>query len=230
MSNHRARIEALQRLADDPNATEPERLLAASKVRELIEKYQIDLGTALVQEEGLTQVSLDLAPWWTREATRLHLTGALAKAVAAYCTVRGWRRQQKWETPSIKFYGLRSDAEFAGWLEHSLLQFAQASAMNYLLDEPQADLKGFLVGMIDRLIERLNSTTNHTPGANALIPLKQQLVTQGFQGLGLSLRSSVPPTVYVNPFAHQLGADAANRAGFGRPLQGANTPLRLTGK
>jgi hypothetical protein len=135
-------------------ATEAEALAAAEKARELMDHYQIEARSVGLEKEGAFKVAILRGHYKT-----LAVKDRIAYAVAQFCDCKVWLTKS---TDEMHFFGLRSDAEFAGWLVQSLAAHVAAGALSYIANEPRMEArprweaeKAFVLGACVRISERL---------------------------------------------------------------------------
>lgn len=215
-----AKIRALLALSEDPGATEAERLSAAFKARELLEKYQVDMGASALAEEGverLRKLANSIDQKWSISRT-------LASAIAKFTQTKCWGASSGTE---INFLGIRSDVEFAGWLAESLANYVigKATEFAFASSGKSWEIESFVAGALRRLTERLRG---HESAANALVPVKNELIEKEFANLGITLQRGHSRSYGVTDgAAFAAGQSAGDRASFGRPLA-SGAQLRLS--
>lgn len=224
-----ARIKALLAKTTENGCSEAEAMAAATKARELMDKYQIDLGAVGMEAEGVEKRATENSTYKT-----FGIRWRLAYSIMSFCDVKCWSSKQK----QIIFFGLQSDADFATWLIESLDAFIQRSAVEYMMWVKPEDLptgtkmprweaeKAFILGAIHRITERLKALTaeRHREMAagtgKSLVVVKSAIVNKAFSALGMKLRSSSSKTTFHGGSAYQAGQAAGDRASFGRPVNG----------
>ena len=225
-------IRALLAKTTDRGCTEGEAMAASAKARDLMDRYQIDLGSVGLEEEGV-----DTKGQTSVRVRSLKIGDYLSLAVATYCDCLTWRSGAAKE---IKFFGLRSDVEFAGWLLDALSNYVKRASQSYVsgrTTDPRyrwSLQKEFVMGAIVRILERLKEAADarkvQQQGASdswALGVVKGALVTREFGKLGLKLRAHTSRGVGVgNGNAFQAGRAAGDGASFGRPV-GGGVVLRI---
>jgi hypothetical protein len=113
------KIKALMAKTEDSAATEAEAVAAAEKARELLDKYQLDLGTLDLTHDGFSQLSTTV-----QSAESAHIHDALAFLIADYTDTLAFHIPETEERPSeCRYFGLESDVYFALWLSQSLENF-----------------------------------------------------------------------------------------------------------
>ncbi|MCK9361779.1 DUF2786 domain-containing protein [Patescibacteria group bacterium] len=215
-----AKIRALLALSEDPGATEAERLAAAFKARELLEKYQVDMGASALAEEGverLRKLASAMDQKWSISRT-------LAPAIAKFTQTKCWGGGGGTE---VNFLGIRSDVEFAGWLAESLANYVigKATEFAFISSGKPWEIESFVAGALKRLTERLRG---HESVANALVPVKNELIEKEFAKLGINLQRGYSRSYSAtDAAAFAAGQAVGDRASFGRPVGRQGALLRL---
>jgi hypothetical protein len=235
-----ARIKALLAKTTDNSCTEAEAMSAASKARELMDRYHIDQGEVGMEEEGVYGATCSRDNWKT-----LAVKDRLAAMIAQFCDCRAWLGPNG---GPITFFGLRPDADFAVWLADSLDHFARGATIAYMAHQPRAkrgaDLfdvladvapldakglwereKGFVLGVAERVNERLRQMIAERRSGmgtgRSLVVIKSEIVNREFAKLGLRLGRGKSLKASSNDGgARGAGRAAGDRASFGRPLNG----------
>jgi hypothetical protein len=226
-------IRALLAKTTAAGATEAEAASAAEKARELMDRYQLDLGTIGMEEEGTTTGEAG-----RRKRGRIWVSDYLAGAVGRYCDCKGWQSTRYnaagYKDTVHKFFGLRSDVDFAAWLLDSLVSQITRSLTEALWQGQGRGWdfeKGFLLGAINRINARLDElaaarraadNAARASGGRSLIVLKGAIVERDFRKLGLKLRSRSSSGMSAGSASgYAAGRAAGDRASFGRPVGGA---------
>lgn len=209
-----AKIQALLARTTQSGCTEAEALAAANKAKELLDKYQLDVGELGLREEGVTTRE------WPSDPTGA--TVGLGNAIAKFTGTRAVRPKQS----AVAFIGIRSDVDFAEWLCVSLETFVKGEVIAWMWDQPhgatsaqvKADAEAFKQAAYRRIAERLRGDT---PVANALVPVKNQLIAQ-HPSAGMFRPTGRPANwrngASANAHAREAGYEAGSRASFARPV------------
>lgn len=190
------RIRALLAKTTENGCTEGEAMAAMEKARELMDRYQLDLGAVGIEEEGVIRAFAQ------RKAYRhMQIKDRIANAIASFCDCKVWLDRDA--NRQITFLGLRSDAQFATWLLDSLDGFIRMSVAEYMVRAGfsmptrsrrwQAE-KAFILGAVTRISERLDKLTadrrrHAASDGRSLVVVKNQLVNKAMNELGIKLRS-----------------------------------------
>jgi len=225
------RIRALLAKAADPGVTEAEALAFGEKARELLEAHQLTLSDVELAAEGTLLVA---AP-----QDRFGVWQWITPAIGRYCECRQW---QSSASKQVKLLGLRSDAEFAGWLLSSLTDFVERQRVAFAFTSAEltpASLHDFMAGCGHRISERLDELTHarRTAAAaqqlagdasgTALVVARSALVASAFAALGLTLVAGRAKSANPGASAFAAGRQAGNSAGFGRPVGASAAPKLL---
>lgn len=227
-----ARIRALLAKTVDNGCTEAEAIAAADLAKKLMDEYQLGLSDLEIEQEGVSQERPD------RQRSFYNLQSRIANAVARFCECKVWL-----ERGHVVYFGLSSDAEFAKWLTAALESFCWMKADEYLKANKRPGQSAaqsvkerttFLLGCAVRLVERLNAEsearekTRSASTGRSLVVVKNAIVTREFAKLGFRLRKqSRREQVGGSRASFQAGMNAANGAGFGRPINGGSRPLAI---
>jgi len=166
----------------------------------------------------------------------------LAYAVAQFCDCKVWLTKS---TDECHLFGLKTDAEFAGWLIVSLERFVASGALAYIANQPRMDPrprweaeKAFVLGACVRISERLmqlaterQKNRDGTGDGRSLVIVKNAIVTREFAKLDMKLRScGRSKTHAVDGGAFNAGRAAGDNASFGRPVNGGGKVAQIGGK
>ena len=106
----RTRIQGLHSKTTDNGCTEAEALLAAAKVAELLDRYDLSLTNVEIRDGQCEQRHYE-----TRRKKRIPLDDCIG-AIANFCDCRVWREKSHSGNARYVFFGLRSDIELAHYL------------------------------------------------------------------------------------------------------------------
>jgi hypothetical protein len=231
-----ARIKALFSKTTAAGATEAEELSAAEKARELIEKYQLNMGQEELKKEGFVKKDINM------ESARFAFGRRIIWAIDEFCEVRGWEHSFG-PRKRIVMLGLVSDVELAAYLIESLTSFCLGGAdihiaierkMAIALGTPMtpAQSRGaylsYQSGCADRISMRLIKLANERlartarPGSyGALITLdKPTLIKAEMDRLNIRLASRGGLTGGSDGGSFAAGSSHGAKASFGRPVGG----------
>ena len=142
----KTRIQGLRAKTTDNCCTEAEALLAAAKVAELLDRYDL----------SLTDVEIRHAPCGRREyethrKKRIPLDDCIG-AIANFCDCRVWREKNQAGEARYVFFGLRQDIEVAHYLTELIDSAVRAAAsslpLSKLLDAYAGDYLRGIQGVV----------------------------------------------------------------------------------
>ena len=231
-----AKIKALLAKTTDAGATEAEAFEAMAKARELMDKY------------GLTKAQIELdaetiaAQKTKRDNFKTYvIKDHLALEVGRYCDCKVWLSRKE---DTMTFFGTEQDRQFAIWLVESLDLFVRNQTVRFMTERynragagPWDVQKGFMVGCISRINERLHRLSNEREQAarpngrgNSLVIVKMALVNKAFGQIGLKLRKgSANGGMKGDGNAFNAGRAAGDRATFNRPVNGGAATRAIAG-
>jgi hypothetical protein len=232
-----AKIEALLSKTTAAGATEEEAAAAAAKARELVEKYQVDLGAEQVRKEGFVLRDLRI------EGYEQTFVRGISYAVGVFAEVRIWFTTPRGLPTTAWIFGLRSDVELAMHMLRSLTTFAlsgldrhRAAADPTTSASSRAVRHGFILGcarsVSDRLLQTAREREAHTQGGdgNALVKLDKAAIIQvELDARGMKFTTSCHASTSD---ARSYGAGAAHGKGasFGRPVKDGRIVGLITDK
>lgn len=238
-----ARIKALLAMTEANGCTEAEAMSAVAKAAELMAEYQISMTEAELTAEGFENAFI---PWESRKRT--FARDYLGVHIATYTDTKYWRTRvgdgEYSKQFGVRYYGLRSDVEFATWLDASLANFVIMAADRYVMQKAAGCFmdrkrkedawRSFAAGCCAKIIERLKAEKKQTvvkaePGTStALVVIdKRRIVEQAFQAnIGIKLRSTSARQRIGDGGAYHAGHTAGSSASFGRPVNSSAT-LRI---
>lgn len=223
-----SKIAALRAMTTANGATEQEHETAARKVRELLDRYQLDASEVELRAEGTTDISV-----YPSGSNGSEIMFSFLGQVGRFTHCKVWRESCPAPARGKRFriIGLRSDAEFAEWLLVSLSAFVQGAAMSWLLDGDHSEngvfknsVDSFIQAACRRIAQRLQGDAD---ASRALVPVRDKMVEEHFASLGLKLSHAVARFNGGDGRAAQAGHAAGDRAGFGRPVNGTGRTLQL---
>jgi len=230
-----ARIKALFAKTTQTGATEAEELAAAEKARELIEKYQLDMGAEELRKEGFVQKTI------TMDATSFAFARRIFLAIENFCEVKTW--YSTYGGTRVTVFGLTSDVELAVYLLESLATFSLSGSDLHIAAERKiaialgapltaAESRGchrsYLLGCANRISVRLRELTQQRraqaakPGSyGALIKLdKPALIDAEMKRLNIRLACGASLTGASDRGSFAAGSAHGAKASFGRPVGG----------
>jgi len=212
----KTRIQGLRAKTTANGCTEGEALLAAAKVAELLDRYDL----------SLTDVEIRAAPcerrdYETRRKKRIPLEECVG-SIALFCDCRAWREKNAAGEARYVFFGLRADVEVAHYLAE-LIDAAVRSELGrfktspgyrrFRHDERHMANASFTLGMVVSIADKLATMKAQRDAAKAgagrdLVILKTAVVDAELDKLNLQLRAVRRPTRLVSPAAYDAGGAA----------------------
>jgi hypothetical protein len=104
------RIQGLRSKTTDNGCTESEALLAAAKVAELFDRYDLSLTDVEIRDAPCEQLEYE-----TYRKKRIPLDACVG-AIANFCDCRVWQKKNQVGEARYVFFGIRSDIEVAHYL------------------------------------------------------------------------------------------------------------------
>ena len=212
----KTRIQGLRTKTTDNGCTEAEALLAAAKVAELLDRYDL----------SLTDVEIRDAPCERREyetyrKKRIPLDEGIG-AIADFCDCRVWREKNQAGEARYVFFGLRSDIEVAHYLTELIDNAVRFELGRYKIsagyrrfrhqDRHMANAS-FNLGMVVSVAEKLTAMKAERDAVNNgtgrdLVVLKASVVDAELEKLDLKLRTIRRATRMVSSMAYDAGGAA----------------------
>jgi hypothetical protein len=168
------RIRGLLSKTVEAGVTEGEAMLAAAKAAELLEKYDVEMAEIEEPVDEVGRVMLDIHPATSDALWRIGT--AIANLCACRCVVYPTKRE------ALSFVGYEADRDIAAYLMgicgRALKTEADAEDKRnalFRINIRKRRRLGFIEGMGDRLVERLNDLAwarRQKTSANALVPEK----------------------------------------------------------
>jgi Protein of unknown function (DUF2786) len=210
------RIQGLRSKTTDNGCTEAEALLAAAKVAELLDRYDLSLT-----DVELRNGQCERRPYETRHKKRIPLDDCIGE-IANFCDCRVWREKSQSGNARYVFFGLRSDIEVAHYLSELIDNTVRSELGRY---KNSADYRrfrhqdrhlansSFTLGMVASIADKLvamkrerDAVKNGT--GRDLVVLKASIVDTELARLDLKLRTVAGPTRNVSPAAYEAGETA----------------------
>lgn len=240
------RIKAYLERTVDRGFTENESLIAAQKLGELIEQFDINLSELDLADEVCVKKTYDVPGY--------ALTGisALVMGIASFTNTRCWFTRG-YKSPNIKvvhyhFFGLDSDTDMAVWLadtlqktlENETVKFKKSPYYNELRrferkSAHTAFQRGFAARVYRRLMELkaqndefLKRDAEHKSAfsgkeCRSLVLVKGDKVDSEFAKLNLHLGKNYSTHRINDAGAYKIGHEAGNRANINRPINNSSS-------
>lgn len=210
------RIQALRAKTIDNGCTEDEALSAASKVAELLDRYDLSLTDIDIRE-----APCERRVYETYRKKRIPLDDCIG-AIAIFCDCRVWREKNEAGESRYVFFGLRSDIEVAHYLSELIDAAVRSELGRYKTTPGYARFRhnerhlanaSFALGMVASIAEKLvamkagRDAVNHSTG-RGLVVLKTSIVDAEFGKLDLNLRAQRSTGRTVSLTAYEAGGVA----------------------
>ena len=224
----KTRIQGLRCKTTDNGCTEAEALLAAAKVAELLDRYDL----------SLTDVEIRDAPCERREyetycKKRVPLDDCIG-AIANFCDCRVWREKHQAGEARYVFFGLRSDIEVAHYLTELVENAVRSQLGRYKISAGYRRFRhqdrhvanaSFRLGMVASIADKLTRMKTDRDAVNSgtgrdLVVLKASVVDAELEKLDLKLRTVRRVTRMVSPMAYEAGGAAGASLAINPAIRG----------
>ncbi len=243
-SDKRARLEdvirALLEKTLENGCTEHEAMHAAEKAQELIERYQIEIGTEELKKEGVERVELDPSGSYEGAFFQWAVGG-----IGRFCEVKVYTNTihngSRFGKKIWYGVGLKSDLEFFRYLVKSLTIHALTGATHWAAGQ---QLKGgqltraktdFIKACGHRIRHRLFDMVKERDhakesGSRAVVLIdKKVMISDWFSSQGIHLGRGGTGT-RRDSWAGAAGAAHGDSASFGRPVGSSGGAVALIGR
>lgn len=222
------KIKALLAKTVENGCTEAEYMSALAIASAMKDAYEVtDADLCEAGAEGAT-IDKDPAP-----SDPLDIKRNICMAIGSFCDCQAWR-----QLDAVQFCGLRVDVEFARWLLDTLDAFVRAELARYMVGcvvigtRRRRMATGFAAGCADRIGERLYALADAarraaSKNSRALVVVKTDLIQKKLQEVGIELQDTSNGSRRIDDNSYSDGREAAERASFGRPVDGPAAALRL---
>jgi len=212
----KTRIQGLRSKTTDNGCTEAEALLAAGKVAELLDRYDLSLRDVDIRDALCEQRDYE-----TYRKKRIPLDGCIG-AVANFCDCRFWREKNQAGDARYVFFGLRSDIEVAHYLTELIDNAVRSELGRYKISAGYRRFRhqdrhvansSFTFGMVASIADKLTAMKRERDAVKngtgrGLVVLKASAVDAEFEKLDLKLRTLRGATRIVSPTAYEAGETA----------------------
>src|SRR5205085_4374762 len=174
----KSRIQGLRSKTTDNGCTEAEALLAAAKVAELLDRYDLSLTDVEISDAPCEQRKYE-----TYRKKRIPLDACIG-AIANFCDGRVWREKTQAGESRYVFFGLRSDIEVAHYLTELIDTAVRSEAGRYKTtpdyrrfrrNERHLANASFALGMVASIADKLTTMkaerdkVNHSTGRGLVV-------------------------------------------------------------
>lgn len=212
----KTRIQGLRSKTTDNGCTEAEALLAAAKVAELLDRYDLSLTDVEIRDAACEQREYE-----TYRKKRVPIDGCIG-AIANFCDCRVWREKNQVGDARYVFFGLRSDIEVAHYLTEVIdnaVRFelgrykTSAGYRRFRHQDRHIANSSFTLGMVASIADKLKALKRERDAVNNgtgrdLVILKASVVDAELKKLDLKLRTVRRTTRLVSPTAYEAGGVA----------------------
>lgn len=243
-----AKIKALLAKTEDNGATEAEAMAAAFKAKEMMDRYQLDMGELEMEADGFEELATETACEFSHK-----VQWNLAHAVSLFTETRCWNKR---ETNSLRFFGYKSDVQFAQWLIQALEGFVLKGCDAHLAERKPAEGGGrrsarkagqaelfdrsdvqsyrprwtahemreareaFIYGACVRISERLKAMADaRNPTGTGLVVSKKSRLEEELERMGMRFAKGRAMTVHARDAkALTAGLARGDAAQFNRPV------------
>jgi hypothetical protein len=212
----KTRIQGLRSKTTDNGCTEAEALLAAAKVAELLDRYDLSLTDVEIRDTACERREYE-----TYRKKRVPLDGCIG-AIANFCDCRVWREKNQVGDARYVFFGLRSDIQVAHYLTEVIDNAVRFELGRYKISAGYRRFRhrdrhiahsSFTLGMVASIADKLaamkreRDVVNNGTGRDLVI-LKASVVDAELVKLDLKLRTVRRTTRMVSPTAYEAGGVA----------------------
>jgi len=212
----KTRIQGLRSKTTDNGCTEAEALLAAGKVAELLDRYDLSLTDVDIRDALCEQREYE-----TYRKKRIPLDGCIG-AIANFCDCRVWREKNQAGDARYVFFGLRSDIEVAHYLTELIDNAVRSELGRYKISAGYRRFRhqdrhvansSFTLGMVASIADKLTAMKRERDAVKNgtgrdLVVLKASVVDAELEKLDLTLRTVRCATRMVSPTAYEAGGVA----------------------
>ena len=225
----KTRIQGLRAKTIANGCTESEAILAAAKVAELLDRYDLSLT-----DVELRDASCERREYETYRKKRVPLDGCIG-AIAKFCDCRVWREKNQDGENRFVFFGLRSDVDVAHYLTELIDNAVRSelgrykTSLEYLRfkhQERHLANSSFTLGMVASISAKLRSmkverdSTNCATGHD-LVVIKASVVDTELAKLNLKLRTGRTAKRTIAPTAYNAGGVAGAAIAINPGVRGA---------
>ena len=212
----KSRIQALRAKTIDNGCTEDEALSAATKVAELLDRYDLSLTDVEMREAPCERLEYET---WRKK--RIPIDGCIG-AVANFCDCRVWREKKQTGEARYVFFGLRSDIAVALYLTELIDTAVRSELGRYKTTRDYIRFRhkerhmanaSFALGMVASIAGKLPAMKARRDEANNsngrdLVVLKTAIVDAELEKLDLNLRRMRSASRMVSTTAYEAGSTA----------------------
>lgn len=211
----KTRLQGLRSKTTENGCTEAEALLAAAKVAELLDRYDLSLTDVEIRTAQCEQRHYE-----SRRKKRIPLDDCIGE-IAKFCDCRVWREKSRFGNARYVFFGLPSDIEVAHYLTELIDNAVRSELGRYKNSAGYQRFRhqdrhlansSFVMGMIASIADKLAAMKRQRDAVKDgsgrdLVTAKASVVDAELAKLDLDLRmQSVPGiTRLISPTAFEAG-------------------------
>ena len=224
----KTRIQGLRSKTTDNGCTEAEALLAATKVAELLDRYDLSLTDVEIRNSLCEQ-----RKYQTYRKKRIPLDDCVG-AVANFCDCRVWREKSQAGEALYVFFGLRFDIEVAHYLTEMIDNTVRSELGRYKNSAGYRRFRhqdrhvanaSFTLGMVASIADKLTAMKRERDAVQKgtgrdLVVLKASAVDAELAKLDLKLRTVAGATRIVLPAAYEAGETAGASLAINPEIRG----------
>ena len=209
----KTRIQGLRSKTTDNGCTEAEALLAAAKVAELLDRYDLSLTDVQIRTAQCEQRHYE-----TRRKKRIPLDDCIGE-IANFCDCRVWREKSRSDNSRYVFFGLPSDIEVAEYLTELIDNAVRSELGRYKNSAGYQRFRhrdrhvansSFTLGMIASIADKLSAMKRERDAVKNgsgrdLVVLKASVVDAELAKLDLKLRTVPGAMRIISPAAYEAG-------------------------
>ena len=214
------RIRALRAKTVEQGCTEQEALAAAEKVAELLDRHGLSLSELDLRRQSCEGIGVE-----TDRKRRGPIDDCMG-AIAAFFDCRVWGETSEDATLRYTFFGLPADVQAAVYL-HDLIALAFATEtaafqateiyLSTHSSRRRSATNSFQVGLARGIIRKLDTlrqardVAGGSTNGRALVPIKEAIIDEEMDRLGLNFRRRSAVRRMVLPAAFSAGQEAGER-------------------
>jgi len=214
------RIRALREKTVEQGCTEQEALAAAEKVAELLDRYGLSLNELDLRKQKCEGIGVE-----TGRKRRGPIDDCIGN-VAAFFECRVWAETDEDGTIRYIFFGMPGDVQASAYLYDLIVQAFASETAAFQRGELYRSMDsgarrsattsfhaGLAHGIADKLqtLRSARDAARDQSGGRALVPVKQSLIDEELEQLGLSLRSVQASRRRVVRDAYGAGKEAGEK-------------------
>jgi hypothetical protein len=220
-------IGELRKKTEEQGCTEEEALSAATRIGELLEKYDLSMDEADVRDDASNcrQIEVFAADDYA---------GTLVTGIGKFCTLIVYQNKHEGHACKYVMFGTPQDLEMAEYL-YEMCAYAMDDGWSEYMEQYGYSLKkrgSYRMGFASRVYRRLMELkaardARARATGTALVLLKDQLVKSEFGKTGVRLGKATKQQS-ADPHAYGHGRAHGDRVNLERPIGGGADGARIT--